>query len=891
MKKNFLILIFILLSLIGNAQIVSNLPTEVGKFTAFRNNPITFTINMPVDYTIPTPVTAETWDNLLTRNQKVASATPTTNVIGQVITVSYTASQIRSLAGINRFTFYVIFNSDNDSLRKYVMGGVVTVSSNLGIPSTTPITVNISDVGEIKVNLLGQSSLTQAYATQAATYAANAASSSATAITNATTATTQAGNASTSAAASAASAASIDPKVALRTPYGSMVKLRATPDTSYKSFYINDKGKEGTFRYNSSSSAADDSAMVIISGGRRYERVFDESIYPEWWGAIPDGTTDNYIAIQKTLNYASNSGGKKVVFRTGTYLTSKKLVIKPIPGNLQYTYNQAIQGISPYTCIIKGTETFAAGDALLEAASGETDFTANYGRDNKLEIKNLVLEARGASKCLFLNFTAGVYVDDCKFLGGMDYCVQVGSDDGPTRNYSLYFRRNYHLGVDKNFGQNKGTLIMKYGFFVDIDRMETDGGQYGVKMENCVSTVLTNSKLEGVKGSIIHITGDAVGQHRITGNYLFAYGLYDPNGRFDGNAYGIYINSTGSGSNATNIISNNTITVDHADGWPRVLTYTAKSSSLTYSSSGHIITGSTSGATGYLQSIVPTVPEDGTGKLLVQKISGTFQAGENFTQAVSGGTGTIGTITPIVTYGVYTTGTYGGTNYTGNTIAGYPSYGMYLNTVSNNVVSNGVTGDVAVWTDKAGVISGNTLDGQTTTINNVGALASQFNNTRMGAGAFLGTTTDNHIPATSTFSTLEASAVKFTGSPVPKTGGAYDLGTAALYFNNMFSVKYTGTIYQAFNSSGVIFANSSGVQYYRMVNGSGNSIFGAGNPTDYTAAGLQLASTTKGALLAPMTTAQRDNIESPPEGLEIYNLTTHTKNFWNGTVWKAVTTD
>ncbi|QMW02994.1 hypothetical protein [Spirosoma foliorum] len=38
------------------------------------------------------------------------------------------------------------------------------------------------------------------------------------------------------------------------------------------------------------------------------------------------------------------------------------------------------------------------------------------------------------------------------------------------------------------------------------------------------------------------------------------------------------------------------------------------------------------------------------------------------------------------------------------------------------------------------------------------------------------------------------------------------------------------------------------------------------------------------------TTAQRDAL-TPYEGLEIYNLTTHTKEFWNGTTWKTVLTN
>ena len=48
---------------------------------------------------------------------------------------------------------------------------------------------------------------------------------------------------------------------------------------------------------------------------------------------------------------------------------------------------------------------------------------------------------------------------------------------------------------------------------------------------------------------------------------------------------------------------------------------------------------------------------------------------------------------------------------------------------------------------------------------------------------------------------------------------------------------------------------------------------------------LDLTSTTKGFLPSRMTTAQRDAIGSPATGLEIYNTTTNTPNFFNGTVW------
>lgn len=52
---------------------------------------------------------------------------------------------------------------------------------------------------------------------------------------------------------------------------------------------------------------------------------------------------------------------------------------------------------------------------------------------------------------------------------------------------------------------------------------------------------------------------------------------------------------------------------------------------------------------------------------------------------------------------------------------------------------------------------------------------------------------------------------------------------------------------------------------------------------------LDLQSTTKGFLPPRMTGTQRDAITSPPEGLTIYNLTTHKLNFYNGSAWEIVT--
>lgn len=63
---------------------------------------------------------------------------------------------------------------------------------------------------------------------------------------------------------------------------------------------------------------------------------------------------------------------------------------------------------------------------------------------------------------------------------------------------------------------------------------------------------------------------------------------------------------------------------------------------------------------------------------------------------------------------------------------------------------------------------------------------------------------------------------------------------------------------------------------------------GVGTATPDPSAVLDVSSQQRGALLPRLNTAQRDAIASPAEGLEIYNLDTHCKEFYNGTAWISI---
>ncbi len=60
---------------------------------------------------------------------------------------------------------------------------------------------------------------------------------------------------------------------------------------------------------------------------------------------------------------------------------------------------------------------------------------------------------------------------------------------------------------------------------------------------------------------------------------------------------------------------------------------------------------------------------------------------------------------------------------------------------------------------------------------------------------------------------------------------------------------------------------------------------GIGTTAPNSSAALDVTSTTKGFLPPRMTTVQRDAIVSPATGIQIYNTTTNTNDYFNGAAW------
>jgi hypothetical protein len=118
------------------------------------------------------------------------------------------------------------------------------------------------------------------------------------------------------------------------------------------------------------------------------------------------------------------------------------------------------------------------------------------------------------------------------------------------------------------------------------------------------------------------------------------------------------------------------------------------------------------------------------------------------------------------------------------------------------------------------------------------------------------------------------------------TGSGGTTGNATMNFQYN-PVSYGGTVNSTNNNYYRVAIGKSPSTDYRLEISGGLRIESDANTTS--TALLELSSTTQGVLLPRMTTAQRDAIATPASGLEIYNTSTTSPNYYDGTTWQQVT--
>lgn len=169
----------------------------------------------------------------------------------------------------------------------------------------------------------------------------------------------------------------------------SIKDLREIKTLEEDSFILDAGPRSGTFRKAGNASRSDDSSMVLKIGSVTYERVVDQFIRPEFFGASGDSTTDDTRAIQKAINYAGKN-------RIPLHFTGKYRIVRS--GSLGNNWSQTNE---TYALLIDGV------NGLAMKWDGSAGFILNNPNENlsairiqnssNIEIDGLICE-RAAKK-------------------------------------------------------------------------------------------------------------------------------------------------------------------------------------------------------------------------------------------------------------------------------------------------------------------------------------------------------------------------------------------------------------------------------------------------------------------------------------------------------------
>lgn len=87
-------------------------------------------------------------------------------------------------------------------------------------------------------------------------------------------------------------------------PYMSISEFNLGEADTSRVIYINEGKKSGIFIRDDTTPTTDLGALVLVYGTKRYKRKHDNIFFPEWWGAVGDGVTNDQVPLQAASNAA-----------------------------------------------------------------------------------------------------------------------------------------------------------------------------------------------------------------------------------------------------------------------------------------------------------------------------------------------------------------------------------------------------------------------------------------------------------------------------------------------------------------------------------------------------------------------------------------------------------
>ncbi|UVI33270.1 hypothetical protein [Paenibacillus spongiae] len=298
------------------------------------------------------------------------------------------------------------------------------------------------------------------------------------------------------------------------------LRITSAPDPRY-AFYVTDAGREGFFLYDAAdTTTADNNGTVLVSTtGRRFKRVFGDTLLASWFGTKGDGVTVDTQSLQSAINAAA---GRKLIIpkhRNGYYLTGQLYV--PSDTVIEFAPGTVVQAIdtlsrqSPFERLIRilnvrnvhiigngatlqmnkavyttgeqahifdisGSENVVIERVNANDSGGDGFYVGAY-QATQLYCKNIVLRNCTANnnrrQGLSVISVDGFLAENCSFNFSYGTSPKSGVDIEPNSVLDLLKRiRFVGCSAEGNVGR---------GFLISLQRLSAVSERVDITFENC----------------------------------------------------------------------------------------------------------------------------------------------------------------------------------------------------------------------------------------------------------------------------------------------------------------------------------------------------------------------------------------------------------------------
>lgn len=301
-----------------------------------------------------------------------------------------------------------------------------------------------------------------------------------------------------------------------------------------------------TLTFNSPEHITASPKQQIFTGSGTIAFTNPGTVYPQWWGALADGTTDDVTEIQAAIDSIEAAGGGVIYFSSGSYILGTVLTVVN-----SATKSIHLRGAGEFLTRLRTSSTSvpASGSLITMTCTGNPCTISDMGivaaTGGNRNIHGLELAGNGiqASNLWINGFNRGLYFNDCTNIRISEITSEL--------NYHNFYDNKTQLSVYSNLisyravlaGFNftgthtvTGTGVLGTTLLSNFSSMEDgfggDSSKGGIFIESNIPLNISNSSIDNLNqnhpkyGITIAPGALRVSLNNVSVNHAKAVGIY-----------------------------------------------------------------------------------------------------------------------------------------------------------------------------------------------------------------------------------------------------------------------------------------------------------------------------------------------------------------------------